>query len=266
RGFLRPLELLRESGIAPVGAGINSMEALTPVVIERAGTRIAFIACTSALLPGTEAGRRTPGVAPLRRHSYFENPAWEMLGLDPRVRTLVNRDDLAALCASIRAAREQADIVIVSCHWGVLEHRTAIGDYQREAAHAFIDSGADLILGHGPLTTKGIEVYRGKTIFYSLGKFLMKGPVPTGEIPVGLSVPFGVESRKGIVAQIDIEAGRIVGTAFQPCYSDAEARPQLLGAHEDRFVEIVEDIRRISREAGLDPALSVRGDRVEIQT
>src|SRR5690606_19014273 len=75
RVFLRTLELLRESGIAPVGAGINSMEALTPVVIERAGTRIAFIACTSALLPGTEAGRRTPGVAPLRRHSYFENPA-----------------------------------------------------------------------------------------------------------------------------------------------------------------------------------------------
>jgi poly-gamma-glutamate synthesis protein (capsule biosynthesis protein) len=266
RVFLRTMALLRESAIEPVGAGVNTVEALRPVIIERNGTRIAFIACASALLPGTEAGRRTPGIAPLRRHSYFENPAWEMLGIDPKIKTLVNRDDLAALCTSIREARNTADVVIVSCHWGILEHRSAIGEYQREAAHAFIDAGADLILGHGPLVTKGIEVYRGKTIFYSLGKFLMMAPIPTDAIPVGVSVPFGEESRKGVVARVDIENGKIVRTAFTPCYSDEQSRPRLLKAGEDKFTEIVDDIRRVSAEAGLAPTLRVAGDRIAIDT
>lgn len=264
RVFLRTMALLREAGIEPVGAGIDSVAALRPVIIERNGTRVAFLACTSALLPGTEAGRRTPGVVPLRRHSYFVNPAWEMLGLDPEIGTLVNRDDLAVLCASIRAARESADVVAVSCHWGILEHRSAIGDYQREAAHAFIDNGADLILGHGPLVTKGIEVYRGKTIFYSLGKFLMMGPRPTGAVPIGVSVPFGEESRKGIAALVDIEGGRIAATAFVPCYADDHSRPQLLDSGHDKFEEILDDIRRISGEAGLTPSLRAAHDRVII--
>ncbi|MDB6063288.1 MAG: hypothetical protein JWM78_3391 [Verrucomicrobiaceae bacterium] len=267
RVFQRTLTLLREAAIAPVGAGNNIAEALQPVIIERVGTRIAFIACASALLPGTEAGRRTPGIAPLRRHSYFENPAWEMLGIDPKIKTLVNRDDLAALCESIRAARKIADVVIISCHWGILEHRSAIGDYQREAAHAFIDCGADLILGHGPLVTKGIEVYRGKTIFYSLGKFLMKGPVETGQIPVGMSVPFGDESRKGIAALVEIEHKQIVRTGFTPCYADEQSRPRLLEADDAMFGEIAEDIRRISSEAGLGALrLENSGDRVVVSS
>lgn len=265
RVFLRTMELLRAAGVAPVGAGRNLIEALQPVIIERAGTRIAFIACASALLPGTDAGRRTPGIAPLRRHSYFADPAWETLGINPVIKTLVNRDDLAALCTSIRTARESADVVIISCHWGILEHRSAIGEYQREAAHAFIDAGADLILGHGPLVTKGIEVYRGKTIFYSLGKFLMMGPVPTGKIPVGVSVPFGEESRKGIAAVVEIDNGKIISTGFRPSWADDESRPRLLKNGEEKFNEVIEDIRRVSREANLTPVLEVIDDWVMIR-
>src|SRR3546814_4625559 len=78
-------------------------------------------------------------------------------------------------------------MVVLGVHWGLLEDRAAIGDYQRDAARAFIDHGADLILGHGTLVTKWIEVYNGKVIFYSLGKFLMKGPRPTGDVPIGVN-------------------------------------------------------------------------------
>src|SRR5690606_38118319 len=151
----------------PVGAGVDITEALSPVVIERNGVKVGFVACTAALLPGTHAGRRTPGVAPLRRHSFFRQPNWNDWGLNPQVGTLVDQDDLAAVCASIRTAKERSDIVVVSVHWGILEERATIGDYQREAARAFIDNGADLILGHGTLVTKGIEVYKNKAIFYS---------------------------------------------------------------------------------------------------
>lgn len=262
RAFLRSMAVMRESGIAPVGAGTNLAEALAPVVLERNGVRVAFIGCTSALLPGTHAGRRTPGVAPLRRHSYFRQPNWNDWGLAPQVGTLVDRDDLAALCASIADAREQADIVVMSVHWGMVEERVAIGDYQREAAHAFIDHGADLILGHGTLVTKGIEVYKGKAIFYSLGKFLMKGPRPTGEVPIGVTAAVGKETRKGLAAMVEIKDGGIASVGFAPTFADEQSRPSFLDSGEDMFGEIADGIDAISRAAGFDTRFERTADRV----
>ena len=262
RAFLRTLELLREAGVAPLGAGINIAEARRPVVFERNGTKVAFVGCTSALLPGTHAGRRVPGMVPLRRHSYFHNPQWENWGLEPKVGTLVNRDDLEAVCATIREAKETADVVAVSCHWGLLEDRAAIADYQRDAAHSFIDNGADIILGHGTMMTKGIELYRGKPIFYSLGKFLMKGPIPTRKTPIGLSAPLGPEARKGIAAWITLADRQIAEIAFAPSFTDEEGRPQFITADHERFAEIAGDIKTISEAAGLATTFTPKGDRV----
>jgi poly-gamma-glutamate capsule biosynthesis protein CapA/YwtB (metallophosphatase superfamily) len=264
RAFLRTMTVMKESGIAPVGAGRNIQEALSPVIIERNGVKVGFVGCTASLLPGTHAGRRTPGVAPLRRHAFFRNPDWNDLGLNPQVGTLVDRDDLAAVCASIRAARQAADVVVLSCHWGLVEDRVALGDYQREAAHAFIDNGADLVLGHGTLVTKGIEVYREKVIFYSLGKFLMKGPRPTGDVPIGVTAAFGADSRKGITAVVAIDRGCISRVAFAPVLADEYSRPVFLDHGNSRFGEIVQEIRTISAAAGLEPMLTVDGDVVVI--
>ncbi len=264
RAFLRTMALLREAGIEPVGAGRNIVEAHAPVVIERGGTRIAFLACASAFLPGTHAGRRVPGIAILRRHSYFENPAWENWGTAPDIRTLVNREDLARMCQGVRQARETADVVVVSCHWGILEDRVAIGHYQREAAHALIDAGADLILGHGPLVTKGIEVYRGKAIFYCLGKFVMVAPVPVGATPIGVNVPFGAESRKGIAAVVEIADGRIARVAFRPVHAGDDGAPYFPGGGTPIFEEIAGDIARITAAAHLPAAFAIEGDEVRV--
>jgi poly-gamma-glutamate synthesis protein (capsule biosynthesis protein) len=264
RAFLRTMELLRSAGIDPVGAGVNIQEALRPVILERGGVKVAFVGCASAMLPGTHAGRRVPGIAPLRRHSYFHNPEWEIWGINPKIGTLVNRDDLAAVCASIRQARENADVVVVSCHWGLLEERAAIGDYQRDAAHAFIDNGADLIFGHGPMVIKGIEVYKGKVIFYSLGKFLMKGPVPTGKVPLGISVALGDEARKGMAAMVTISGGKIARVGFALSFTDDHGRPQFIKSDHQHFSAIVEDVRTVSQAAGLPVTLSVDGDQVTV--
>jgi poly-gamma-glutamate synthesis protein (capsule biosynthesis protein) len=262
RAFLRTMELLRAAGIEPVGAGVNIEAARKPVIIEQDGVKIAFVGCASAMLPGTHAGRRVPGIVPLRRHSYFHNPEWEIWGVNPKIGTLVNRDDLNALCATIRQAREMADVVVVSCHWGILEDRVAIGDYQRDAAHAFIDNGADLIFGHGPMVTKGVEVYKGKVVFYSLGKFLLKGPVPTGKVPIGLSVALGAEAKKGIAAMVTLDGGKIARVGFAPSFADDNGRPQFISPDHERFSEIVEDLRTISQAAGLSTTFTVEGDRV----
>ena len=64
----------------------------------------------------------------------------------------------------------------VSLHWGIHFVRGDLADYQREVAHAAIEAGADMILGHHPHVLKAIELYRGKPIFYSLGNFAIEQP------------------------------------------------------------------------------------------
>jgi hypothetical protein len=158
------------------------------------------------------------------------------------------------VCTSVRAAKETADVVVVSVHWGLLEDRVAIGDYQREAARAYIDAGADLNLGHGTLVTKGIEIYKGKVVFYSLGKFLMKGPRPTADVPIGVNAAVGIERRKGLAAVVQIEGGAISRVAFAPTFADQASRPAFIAADHERFGEIAGDVQAISKAAGLTPA------------
>ena len=78
------------------------------------------------------------------------------------------------LCRKIsKNAKEQADVVVMSIHWGIHHIPKVIAMYQPKVAHAAIDAGADLILGHHPHVLKGIEVYKGKVCFYSLGNFVL---------------------------------------------------------------------------------------------
>ena len=71
------------------------------------------------------------------------------------------KDDVAAL-------RKQCDVLVASCHWGL--HKDVL-DYMPLIAHAAIDSGADLVMGHGPHYSLPTEIYKGKPIFYGLGSF-----------------------------------------------------------------------------------------------
>lgn len=67
-----------------------------------------------------------------------------------------------------------ADLIIAIFHWG--NERETVPDYnQMTLAHAAIDNGADLVIGHHPHVLQGIEEYRGKYIAYSLGNFCFGG-------------------------------------------------------------------------------------------
>lgn len=69
---------------------------------------------------------------------------------------------------------EGAQVIIASFHWGE-EKAEYPNDVQVELAHAAIDAGADLVLGHHPHVLQGIEQYKGKNIVYSLGNFCLGG-------------------------------------------------------------------------------------------
>lgn len=65
----------------------------------------------------------------------------------------------------------RVDFVIVNIHWG-LEYQHQFNQTQQKYAHSLIDSGADIIIGHHPHVVQGMEIYKNKPIFYSLGNFV----------------------------------------------------------------------------------------------
>ena len=79
----------------------------------------------------------------------------------------------ALLCKRISQFKQQhpAYHVILCLHWGI-EMQLTPEKKQTEQAHAFIDAGADLIIGHHPHVVQPIEQYKNKYIFYSLGNFI----------------------------------------------------------------------------------------------
>ena len=191
--------------------------------------------------------------------SYAENNSWQDWGVERDTRTLVNRDDLAAMIESITALKAQADIIVLSCHWGILEHPSAIADYQREAARAFIDAGVDLIVSQGPLPIKGFEVYRGKAILYCMGKFAMISPWSRAETPSGISTPMLDETSRGLAASVTISDGMITGVQIVPVYLGSSGRPQILQPGEPHFDAILGVVAERTAAAGLNGMMDAQG-------
>ena len=167
---------LDQLGIAHAGTGVNKAAARAPAIIERNGLRIGFIQRTSQYWPNNhEAGERSVGVAAMKAYTAYQPPYYKDNKIPPnrpgapaKVITWVDPDYLAELKADIASLKQQCDIVISSHHWGYAEE---VLQYQTELAHAAIDAGADIIMGHGPHFPLAIEFYKGKPIYYGLGMF-----------------------------------------------------------------------------------------------
>jgi poly-gamma-glutamate synthesis protein (capsule biosynthesis protein) len=98
--------------------------------------------------------------------------------------------DLEAAKKIVKEAKETSDLVIVNIHWGN-EYQHQFNKHQQTIGHALIDSGADLIIGHHPHVTQGMEIYKDKIIFYSLGNFIFDQYFSTDtqeELAVGISI------------------------------------------------------------------------------
>jgi len=91
-----------------------------------------------------------------------------------RVRTTANGKDIAGMVRWVKEARGLSDIVLVSlhAHEQMPENKELPAEFIGTFAREMIDAGADLVVGHGPHMLRGMEIYNGKPIFYSLGNFL----------------------------------------------------------------------------------------------
>src|SRR5258707_4711702 len=87
-------------------------------------------------------------------------------GVPPAIIPWVYSAYLRAFADDIAALRPQVDIVVASCHWGLNKD---VLHYMTEIAHAAIDAGADIVMGHGPHYSLPVGTHKGKPIFYGLG-------------------------------------------------------------------------------------------------
>jgi poly-gamma-glutamate synthesis protein (capsule biosynthesis protein) len=98
------------------------------------------------------------------------------------LKTSVNKEDLEGIGNWMRGAKKQADWLVYGMHChesgasGAFHggSRPSPPDFLMEFAHWTIDQGCDLFAGHGPHYLRGIEIYQGKPIFYSLGNFIFQ--------------------------------------------------------------------------------------------
>jgi poly-gamma-glutamate synthesis protein (capsule biosynthesis protein) len=135
------LDVLREADVSAAGAWPDPRDRFHPVIRTAGGATVGFLAYTMWL--NVAGGFRAVGVGNFRE----DDPAVEVAALRPYV-----------------------DFLVVLVHWERENDHFTYGG-TRQAAHAMVDAGADVVVGHHAHVLKGIEWYRGAVIAYSLGNF-----------------------------------------------------------------------------------------------
>jgi poly-gamma-glutamate capsule biosynthesis protein CapA/YwtB (metallophosphatase superfamily) len=145
-GLTETVRMLDEAGIKHVGAGKNSKEAKSPVIIIKKEIRIGIIGMTDNE-PGWKASNEKPGTNFLEVGNISE--------AKPQIQTI----------------RNHVDVLILTLHWGPNKREFPNGKFIH-FAHELIESGVDIIHGHSAHIFQGIEVYKEKPILYDTGDFI----------------------------------------------------------------------------------------------
>ncbi|MEI9805170.1 MAG: CapA family protein [Pseudolabrys sp.] len=142
--LLDAMKRMHADGIQTIGAGSDIDEARKPAIVERNGTKIAFLGYCSVAPKSYYAVPGRAGIAPMRAITHYEALEDDQPGTPCKIMTWPLQRDLDALVADIKRVRSQVDIVAVSLHWGVHHIKGLIADYQPTVAYAAIDAGADI--------------------------------------------------------------------------------------------------------------------------
>lgn len=246
-GLMETIDALNDAQIAFCGGGANLDEAVRVDIGTYGGLKIGCIGLCSALPVGYGATQGAPGVGPLRVETRFfidHVTLSECPGMSPWIETSVVQGDLDKVLAVIAEARSKVDFLVVQLHWGVPHgwgptYRGPLADYQRPVAHALIDAGVDLIVGHHPHVFHGVEKYGKGVIAYSLGHFLFHVFGNTAKLELTASYPpYSTESlRTGegkdtLLLEADIADGQLAEVRFIPAGLDEVGEPYILTGDE----------------------------------
>jgi poly-gamma-glutamate synthesis protein (capsule biosynthesis protein) len=226
---------LREAdkrNIVHAGTGNTMAEASAPAYLATPNGTVALVASASGLIDdGARASERGPGVNELRIEAGGRlNEATDELPDGPA--NAPNREDAQRILQNIGAARTHADIVIVYQHNHVFGHRSfqalfeeglperlAPNAWLKQWTHAEIDAGADIVVMHGAPLLHGVEIYRGKPIFYDLGNFIYNLP----PVMTAIAEPMSWES---VVANLKFQGNQLKSITLRPITLNAIGRGQ----------------------------------------
>lgn len=263
--LLETMDTLDRAGIHHAGAGSDLEDAFAPVLFDANGLQIALLSVYSYYYNfGAEdnAGPNRPGIAASRAYdvalgiagafdtSKRDEPPFLVepdAGATLTVMATL-REDLDRMSAAIEGAHRVSDLTILSAHmhWG-RHTRQDLPYQQRVLARAAVDAGADVFVGHGPHTVRGIEIYRGKPIFYSLGNFVLRpGADPAGAPPDADRRAGGQEA---VIARIIIgSVGAIAAVELVPIVIAGNGQP--VAARGDIAERILANVAGLSAQFG----------------
>ncbi len=266
-GIADTVDALDTAEVAHCGAGANLNHAQKPCFIEHGGIRIALLSYNCV---GPEEAWATPtraGCAYVRVETADGSP------INPRAPLATpHAESLAAMADGIRAARESAELVVVALHKGIVHTPAKLAPYERAIAHAAIDAGADVVVGHHAHILRGVEMYRGKPIYHGLGN----GCVVTRALspdtddpgraawarrrreifgfdpdPAYYLAPFHPQAVHSMLANVRRRTDGSLAVGFIPVHVDAPGRPRPCSdAEATTVMRYVEDI---TATAGLPP-------------
>jgi poly-gamma-glutamate synthesis protein (capsule biosynthesis protein) len=285
------------AGAAVVGAGPTLADASCPVVVGR----VAFVAAASVFPMGAEAHPGAPGIAPLEVEDYYAAPfpGMHTPGVPPQVVSVVDEADWSRLAATVDEARDAADVVVASVHWGDHTRPWVLTDAEQTCAQLLVEAGADIVFGHHHHLPRGVELLDGKPVFYGLGHAVFDQPRLADEFrrrgidldamddderaaafgewgvyPRRASPSFSFHPlyRRSMAAVVEHDGGELARAGIAPLLigEDGIARPVSRG--EPEWADALEFLARCQSEGGLATELRDAGwvhggcDLVELVT
>ncbi|HQR45654.1 MAG TPA: CapA family protein [Thermoanaerobaculia bacterium] len=267
------MRALEQSGITFAGAGRTLAQAHAPArkKVQGQKTRLALL---SYMRYWTDRYRCADPAGPCLATI---NPAVILVAKDGGKVEAVEgpiEDDVKAMEDDVVLARRHNDVVLVSLHVHDVSHSRAYGIQDATPKNdeitfrRAVDAGADLVLGSGPHVLRGIEIYKGKPIFYSLGDFIYQYRTPKRipvdlvhqrdseiERPPNVSVRDRRDSREvmeSVLVRLTMNRETLRRIELIPVTIDDEGPlygvPRLAGAKRGR--EILERLQRLSAPYG----------------
>lgn len=243
--LMRSIEVLDKNKMPHAGGGNNIEEAHEPVILEKDGLKIGFLAFASTVFPFKHAATdSTPGIATVKVDTWYKPVKnLDKPGMPMDIMTIVQPAEMQRMVDDIKKLKAKVDIVICSYHWGI-SHDPELIDYQKEIAHNAIEAGADVIMGHGNHLIAAIETYKNKPIFYGLGNFAFDW--------------FEMDGRnEGLMVKLDVKNKQLDRVSVVPIWRDENNNPYFLNPNNGEGLDTFNLLKKLTGNLStLTPAAS----------
>lgn len=176
---------------------------------------------TRAILKKTGLGFFGDELIEGKEYSWFVTstiPSFAFIGLH----NTYHNPDIKKVAAALKAAREQANFVIVNVHWGE-EYKNHSNKKQQALGQKLIDLGADAVIGHHPHVVQEMELYQGKPIFYSLGNFIF-------------DQYFSTPTQQGLSVVLEFTTSSLKSFELKPFYGKKSQVFEMTSRQKEQFL------------------------------